>query len=107
MRLRIKEILKEKDKTATWLAEKIRITQPSMSNIINEKAKTSLETLQKIAIALEVDFLELFESDGISGFVKSDGIIHEIKSISDMENILSELKRNLEKQTETEKQTEL
>jgi transcriptional regulator with XRE-family HTH domain len=39
----------------------IGIAQPSMSNIVNGKSMPSLETLEKIATALEVPFTELFE----------------------------------------------
>lgn len=69
MKLRIKDVLKEKRVTAVSLAGMIGITQPNMSNIVNGKSTPSLETLEKIANALEVDIPELFEkpkSDGAS-----------------------------------------
>lgn len=61
MELRIKEVLKEKGLTAVWLASEIGIAQPSMSNIVNDKTKPSLETLDRIAFALNVSITELFE----------------------------------------------
>ena len=61
MELRIKETIKEKGKTAVWLASEIGIAQPSMSNIVNNKVAPSLETLDKIATALEVPITDLFE----------------------------------------------
>ena len=61
MELRIKDVLKEKKVTVVSLAGMIRITQPNMSNIVNGKSTPSLETLEKIANALEVDITELFE----------------------------------------------
>lgn len=61
MELRIKEVLKEKGKTAVWLAGEIGIAQPSMSNIVNNKVTPSLETLSKIATALQVPIADLFE----------------------------------------------
>lgn len=61
MDLRIKEILKEKKITAVSLADTVGLAQPSMSNIINSKVMPSVETLERIAIALNVPFSELFE----------------------------------------------
>jgi transcriptional regulator with XRE-family HTH domain len=61
MKLRIKEILKEKRLTAVWLASNIEITQPNMSNIVSGKSKPSLDTLEKIAAALDVPITDLFE----------------------------------------------
>jgi len=61
MELRIKEVLKEKGLTAVWLASQIEITQPSMSGIMNGKIKPSLDTLERIALALNIPITELFE----------------------------------------------
>lgn len=61
MELRIKEVLKEKKVTAVALAGMIGMTQPNMSNIVNGKSMPSLETLDKIAAALDVPITELFE----------------------------------------------
>lgn len=61
MELRIKDVLKEKKVTVVSLAGMIGIAQPSMSNIVNGKSMPSLETLDKIANALDVPVTELFE----------------------------------------------
>jgi len=61
MELRIKQILKDKGMTSVWLASKIEITQPNMSNIVSGKTKPSLDTLERIAIALNVPITDLFE----------------------------------------------
>lgn len=69
MELRIKDVLKEKNMTVVSLAGIIGITQPNMSNIVNGKSAPSLDTLDKIASALEVDITELFnqpKKDGAS-----------------------------------------
>lgn len=55
MKLRIKEVIKEKKFTVVALAGAIGITQPNMSNIVNGKSTPSLETLEKIATALGVE----------------------------------------------------
>lgn len=61
MELRIKEVIKENKFTVVALANTIGITQPNMSNIVNGKSTPSLETLEKIAIALGVNITELFD----------------------------------------------
>lgn len=61
MDLRIKEILKEKKITAISLADTVGMAQPSMSNIVNGKVMPSVETLERIAVALGVPFADLFE----------------------------------------------
>ncbi|PXV62079.1 DNA-binding XRE family transcriptional regulator [Dysgonomonas alginatilytica] len=59
--LRIKEVLKEKGKTIQLLSDEVGITYANMNNIVNEKSTPSLPTLQKIAEALQVPIVELFE----------------------------------------------
>lgn len=65
MKLRIKEIAKEKKVSISALASMVGITQPNLSNIVNDKSKPSLETLEKIADALEVPITELFSNGNI------------------------------------------
>ncbi len=61
MNLRIKEASKSKGITTALLAEKVGITRANMSNIVNGKTTPSLQTLEKISNALEVDITDLFE----------------------------------------------
>lgn len=56
--LRIKEVAKEKGYSVTNLAEKLDMSQVSLSRIIN--GNPTAETLLKIANALDVDVRELF-----------------------------------------------
>lgn len=58
--LRIKELCKEKGTTLNALADKVGISQPSISLIVNGKQKPSFDTLEKIADALGVGMGELF-----------------------------------------------
>lgn len=60
--LRIKELLSEKKLTGKELAEKINVTQASISNIVNGNSFPKPETLLKIAEVLDVDLKELFIS---------------------------------------------
>jgi len=59
MDLRIKEVIKEKGMTITELADKMGINRVNLSNMVN--GNPTVETLNKIADALEVSVTELFE----------------------------------------------
>ena len=58
--LRIKELCKEGGITLNSLADKVGISQPSISLIVNGKQKPSFDTLERIADALGVGMAELF-----------------------------------------------
>lgn len=92
MVLRIKEVLKEKKMQVAELADMLGINRVSLSQQIN--GNPTIETLQKIADALEVHISELFEQpqkDEITGFVKVKGELKEIKSAKDLRDILDKL----------------
>ena len=93
MNLRVVEICKQHGLTQTELAEKIGLSRVGLAKSIN--GNPTLDTLNRIAKALEVEVWELFtESPGeseISGFVKAKGVIYEIKSRQDIENLLKNL----------------
>ena len=59
MDLRIKEICRTKGVTITQLAEKLSIKQESLSRAIN--GNPTKDTLERIAVALNVPITELFE----------------------------------------------
>jgi len=93
--LRIKDILKEKGFSVQELADVLNTGVKTVSRQINcNPSAPNLETLQKIANALGVHITELFEqpkkSDNtpdVSGFIKIDNQIHEIKNIEDLKDI--------------------
>lgn len=58
--MRVKELLKQKGMTAKELAEKIGISDGALSQSIKEGANPNLQTLTKIATALDVEVSELF-----------------------------------------------
>lgn len=62
MKLRIKDLLKEKGMTMSDLASAIGTTQTSISRMLGENGNPTCETLDKISDALGVDITELFES---------------------------------------------
>ena len=57
--MRIKELLKSKGMTAKELAGKLGISEGALSQSIKEGANPNLQTLMKIASALEVSVSEL------------------------------------------------
>lgn len=61
IQLRIKEICREKGLTLNVLAERIGVSQPSISGIATGKQKPSFDTLEKLSDALNVPVSELFE----------------------------------------------
>lgn len=67
--LRIKEICKEKGITLNDLAERIGVSQPSISGIATGRQKPSFDTLERIATALNVPVSELFDTP-------KEGVIH-------------------------------
>ena len=62
MKLRVKEICKEKGITQKQLAEKIGVAEISLSRSIN--TNPTLSTMENIATALGVELVELFEKRG-------------------------------------------
>ncbi|UCA57895.1 helix-turn-helix transcriptional regulator [Chryseobacterium rhizoplanae] len=67
--LRIKEILKSKNMTINDLAIEMNISRVTLSNMIN--GNPTLETMQKIAQHLNVEFMELFSSIRQSNYTVS------------------------------------
>lgn len=59
MALRIKEVIKEKGLSVQELAEKMGISRVGLSQHIN--GNPSVEVLERIAAALDVSVIELFE----------------------------------------------
>ncbi|MFR9511375.1 MAG: helix-turn-helix transcriptional regulator [Rikenellaceae bacterium] len=66
MKLRVKEICKEKGITQKQLAEKIGVAEISLSRSIN--TNPTLSTMENIATALGVEITELFSTSGNNGF---------------------------------------
>jgi transcriptional regulator with XRE-family HTH domain len=93
MELRLKDILRQRKQSISSFAASAGITQANMSNIVNGKNSPSLDTLQKIAEALDIPIYDLFISNDVSGFIKYQGDIKEIRSMKDIEDILGVMKK--------------
>lgn len=93
MELRIKDICKQKGLLQKELAEKVGVTDIALRASL--KGNPTVGTLEKVANALNVEVWELFtESPGeseIFGFIKAKGVIYEIKSRQDIENLLKSI----------------
>lgn len=88
MNLRVKDICKEKGITIGELADKMQMVRESLSRAIN--GNPTLDTLERIATALNVPITELFSTDKqeLCGHVEYKGTVYTIKSRSDLENLL-------------------
>ena len=60
---RIKEVLIEKGKTQTWLAEKLEKSFNMVNSYVGNRRQPSLEVLYRIAEFLNVDIKELIISN--------------------------------------------
>jgi len=79
--LRLKEILKEKNLTMAQLADLSGITAANLSNYTNGKVSPTLDSLNKIAKALNIDVTELFrKKENIRLFAEYEGSTYEIKT---------------------------
>ena len=85
MKLRIKEIVKQKGISMGELSEKLGIARESLSRAIN--GNPTLETLNNIAEALNVHITELFEKDPISGIIVINGETHRIETFDQLARI--------------------
>ena len=92
MKLSVKEVCKEKGLTIQDLADKMEMKRESLSRAIN--GNPTLETLEKIANALEVDITELFapsSSGGIIGVIRIRDTNYNINSVSDLSWLLDRI----------------
>lgn len=83
MNLRVKEICKAKGITIGDLANKMGMIRESLSRAIN--GNPQLDTLEKIATALEVEIVELFaEKSELYGVVIYQGVTYRINTRADI-----------------------
>ena len=62
IKIRLAEILKEKEKSIYWLAEETGITYPTLHKIATkETLSIKLEVLEKIVTVLDVTFNDILE----------------------------------------------
>lgn len=97
MELRIKEILKTRGLNISQLALMVGLTQSNMSLILNGKSNPQLNTLERIATALDIPIQELFAAPNSDfyGLVVYRGVTYRIDGVA----ALQELCRIAEKDT--------
>lgn len=95
MSLRIKELCKERNLTLGDLADKMDIKRESLSRAIN--GKPNLETLEKIASALNVEVWELFtpsiNKEELTALVDHQGKLYKANTIDDLQKIIDEIRQ--------------
>lgn len=100
---RSREIIENLRLRKVDIAEKMGITPVGLNQILNTE-KPKLETLEKLANAINVPVWKLFLTDeeitevnlledknvktDINGYVKAKGTVYEIHSFSDLEKVL-------------------
>lgn len=75
--MRIKEILAEKGMTMADLAERAKMQQPAISRAMT--GNPTVETLERIASALEVNITELFAPKSNAIICPKCGTVLEVK----------------------------
>ena len=88
MDLRVKELCKERGMLMENLAQILGVTRITLTRNIN--GNPTMETLQKIATALNVQVWELFTATTtgeINGFVEYRGTIYKIQSREDLQQL--------------------
>lgn len=91
MALRIKEVIKEQGTTVQELADKMGISRVGLSQHIN--GNPSVEVLERIASALNVQVSDLFEksSDEVIGAVRIGDSTHVINIKDDIKKLAENL----------------
>lgn len=94
MKLRLREILKERSMTLKAFSEHSGISQPNLSNYINGNVSPTLEMLTRISESLEVPLTELFEeSESLELYIRYKGNMYNITS-KDIINLLESKTNN-------------
>lgn len=96
MDLRIKEVIKEKGMTITELSDKMGINRVNLSNMVN--GNPTVETLNKIATALNVPITELFSAganEELTALIQHKGDYYKATTIAELENIVDKIKSNI------------
>lgn len=97
---RIKEILSNtvtddgKKATIVWLSNKIKMAQPNVNNIVNSKAKPTIDTLQSIATALNVEVWELFERKStteITALIEFNNEFYKAETLEELKEVIKKI----------------
>lgn len=92
MKLRIRDILRQKKLSQIWLADQLGISRSGVIQIMD--GNPTIETLQKIANALEVTVPELFAPQGGNNFtalIDNNGELRRFNSAEDLKLFLENI----------------
>lgn len=96
MELRLKELCTLKGTTQKELAEKLDVTEMTLSRA--SKGNTSMQLLERIAKELGVEIWEMFtestEKEGTIGIIRHNGKPYEINSLDDIKKLFAEIEDN-------------
>lgn len=92
--MRIKELIKEKGLTVAQVALKMGVVAPALSRVIN--GNPTVEMLQRIAIALDVDIRDLLKGpdNDLYGLVQYNGQTYKIDSLERLKQLLLQIENN-------------
>lgn len=97
MNLRLKEICETKKIAVGALADKIGMSRPNMYNLVNGKITPSVEKLNEIAIALDVELWELFtpstEKGEFMALVKNGSTFRYATSFDELKGIVADMEQ--------------
>ncbi|MEP2057624.1 MAG: helix-turn-helix transcriptional regulator [Maribacter litoralis] len=88
---RVKILLAKKGITQIDLAAKLNIQPETLSRTIN--GNPTLKSITDIATALNVEVVELFDSDKPRGIVEYLGKIYTITSLQDLNKLVNKIER--------------
>lgn len=96
MDLRVKEICKEKGITMEQLAINLHITPNTLTRNIN--GNPTIETLEKIANALKVEFWELFTSDTsrseLTALIEYKNTFYKADTLDGLKDIIKKIEKS-------------
>ena len=95
MILKLREILKERHLTLSSFADMTGISQSNLSNYINGNISPTLDTLEKIASALQIELVELFKhKEDIELLIRYNNQTYSIEKKDLIDIIQKKIKEN-------------
>lgn len=101
VQIHLKEILKERGKTAKWLANELQVTEVAISNIVRGKNYPTYDLLARMAQVLNVKLSTLLgeeplkvadESCGFASYIRYKGIHYTADSLDEFWHQVDELR---------------
>jgi transcriptional regulator with XRE-family HTH domain len=101
VQIHLKEILKERGKTAKWLANELQVTEVAISNIVRGKNYPTYDLLERMAQVLNVKLSTLLgeeplkvvdESCGFASYIRYKGIHYTADSLGEFWHQVDELR---------------